>query len=112
MPYKYPGGSYKTSNIQNFPGMSYTLTLTLLRARWVSTLTNTSPSTGSPDMAASLVQLLPGGLRSIHWHDTAEWAYVLNGTCRYEAESSLSSPVIFEDMQSCEQHRARAQLTP
>ena len=45
-------------------------------------------------MSASLIQLVPGGLRSTHWHDTAEWAFVLNGTCRYEADTSLGRPVM------------------
>lgn len=52
----YPGGTYKYSNIQNFPG--------------------------SPGMSASLIALVPGGLRELHWHNATEWAIVLKGTCR------------------------------
>ncbi|CAL8464787.1 g4322 [Coccomyxa elongata] len=52
----FPGGTYKYSNIANFPG--------------------------SPAISASLVTLVPGGLRELHWHNASEWAYVLNGTCR------------------------------
>ena len=38
-PYQYPGGTYKISNIQNFPGTLYSLLTTFHNARWVSTLT-------------------------------------------------------------------------
>ena len=33
-------------------------------------------------MSASLVELDVGGIRGLHWHTEAEWAYVLSGTCR------------------------------
>ncbi|KAK9917475.1 hypothetical protein WJX75_004774 [Coccomyxa subellipsoidea] len=55
-PITYPGGTYKYSNIENFPG--------------------------SPGISAALISLLPGGLRELHWHNTTEWAIVLSGTCR------------------------------
>jgi oxalate decarboxylase/phosphoglucose isomerase-like protein (cupin superfamily) len=32
-------------------------------------------------MAGALMELRPGGVREPHWHDAAEWAYVINGTC-------------------------------
>ena len=51
-----PGGTFKYSNIKNFPG--------------------------SDTMSASLIRLEEGGIRGLHWHDEAEWAYVLSGTCR------------------------------
>ena len=52
----FPGGTFKYSNIKNFPG--------------------------SDTMSASLIRLEEGGIRGLHWHDEAEWAYVLSGTCR------------------------------
>ncbi|BDA49975.1 Oxalate decarboxylase OxdD [Coccomyxa sp. Obi] len=55
-PIKFPGGTYKYSNIQNFPG--------------------------SAKMSGTLITLYPGGLRELHWHTEIEWAIVLNGTCR------------------------------
>ncbi len=61
----FPGGTYKYSNIANFPG--------------------------SPAISASLVTLVPGGLRELHWHNASEWAYVLNGTCRL-VDSTKSCP--------------------
>lgn len=56
-PMNFPGGYYKYSNIQNFPG--------------------------SAKMSGNLITLYPGGLRELHWHTEIEWAIVLNGTCRY-----------------------------
>lgn len=53
---EFPGGTFKTSNIDNFPGSNV--------------------------MSASLVSLEVGGIRGLHWHNEAEWAYVLSGTCR------------------------------
>jgi oxalate decarboxylase len=53
---KFPGGTFKYSNIQNFPGSS--------------------------NMSATIVSLYPGGVRELHWHNEVEWAMVLNGTCR------------------------------
>lgn len=55
-PVPYPGGLYKCSNILTFPGSS--------------------------QMSAALIELFPGGLRELHWHNEVEWAFVLNGTCR------------------------------
>ena len=28
------------------------------------------------------MQLAPGALRELHWHEFAEWAFVTYGTCR------------------------------
>ena len=53
---KFSGGSFKYSNIMNFPG--------------------------SHSMSASLIELDVGGIRGLHWHTEAEWAFVLSGTCR------------------------------
>ena len=52
----FSGGTFKYSNITNFPG--------------------------APAMSATLINLTVGGIRGIHWHNEAEWAYVLAGTCR------------------------------
>ncbi|CAL5229795.1 g13188 [Coccomyxa viridis] len=52
----FSGGTFKYSNITSFPG--------------------------APAMSATLINLTVGGIRGIHWHDEAEWAYVLSGTCR------------------------------
>jgi oxalate decarboxylase len=32
-------------------------------------------------IAGALFELRAGGVREPHWHDAAEWAYVINGTC-------------------------------
>ncbi len=53
---KFPGGAFKYSNIQNFPG--------------------------SNTISAVLVSLDVGGIRGLHWHNEAEWAYIVSGTCR------------------------------
>ena len=37
----------------------------------------------SQKLAGALMQLVPGGLRELHWHsNAAEWAYVIKGQCR------------------------------
>lgn len=37
----------------------------------------------SEKLAGVLMQLVPGGLRELHWHaNAAEWAYVITGQCR------------------------------
>lgn len=37
----------------------------------------------SQKLAGVLMQLVPGGLRELHWHaNAAEWAYVISGQCR------------------------------
>jgi oxalate decarboxylase len=59
---KFPGGTYKFSNVKNFPASS--------------------------KMSATLITLYPGGLRELHWHEEVEWAFVLNGTCRCSFTSS------------------------
>ncbi|CAK0784366.1 hypothetical protein CVIRNUC_007570 [Coccomyxa viridis] len=53
---KFSGGSFKYSNTKNFPG--------------------------SHSMSASLIKLDVGGIRGLHWHTEAEWAFVLSGVCR------------------------------
>lgn len=52
---------------QEFPGGRY-------KASTNATLTATT-------IAGALIELKPGGLRELHWHDAAEWAYVISGTC-------------------------------
>ncbi|KAF8069382.1 oxdD [Scenedesmus sp. PABB004] len=44
------------------------------KASTAATLTATT-------MAGAVFELKPGGLRELHWHDAAEWAMVLDGTC-------------------------------
>ena len=34
-------------------------------------------------MAGVNMRLKPGGIREMHWHKEAEWAYVLAGGCPY-----------------------------
>jgi oxalate decarboxylase len=37
----------------------------------------------SEKLAGVLMQLVPGGLRELHWHaNAAEWAYIIKGQCR------------------------------
>jgi oxalate decarboxylase len=52
---------------QDFPGGRY-------KASTNSTLTATT-------IAGSLFDLKPGGVRELHWHNAAEWAMVIKGTC-------------------------------
>jgi oxalate decarboxylase/phosphoglucose isomerase-like protein (cupin superfamily) len=35
-------------------------------------------------MAGVDMRLEPGGYRELHWHIAAEWALVLNGSCRIQ----------------------------
>ncbi|KAL1740052.1 RmlC-like cupin domain-containing protein, partial [Schizophyllum fasciatum] len=37
------------------------------------------------EMAGVNMRLLPGAVRELHWHKTAEWAYVLKGTTQVSA---------------------------
>ncbi len=37
---------------------------------------------GSSTVSAALINLEVGGIRGLHWHNEAEWAYVLSGSCR------------------------------
>jgi oxalate decarboxylase len=54
---EYPGGWAKEANVHNFPA--------------------------SVNFAGVLMHLEAGGLRELHWHaNAAEWAYVIDGTCR------------------------------
>src|SRR5882672_11964780 len=34
------------------------------------------------DIAGAHLYLNPGGVREMHWHDSAEWAYILAGHCQ------------------------------
>jgi len=53
----YPGGWAKEATVAEFPV--------------------------SDKLAGVLMQLVPGGLRELHWHaNAAEWAYVIDGHCR------------------------------
>lgn len=36
-------------------------------------------------LAGVNMRLKPGGIRELHWHKEAEWAYMLNGKCRVTA---------------------------
>ena len=56
-------GTYKSSNLQNFPG--------------------------SASVSGALITLHPGGLREQHWHSPNEWATVLNGTCRWAGPAAV-----------------------
>lgn len=62
---EFPGGTYKSSNTRNFPA--------------------------SYSMSASLIYLVPGGMREPHWHAPNEWAFVINGTCRCYLSQCLPS---------------------
>uniref|UniRef100_A0A383W7J2 Cupin type-1 domain-containing protein n=1 Tax=Tetradesmus obliquus TaxID=3088 RepID=A0A383W7J2_TETOB len=42
----------------------------------------TNSSMSATSMAGALFELKPGGVRELHWHNAAEWAIVLRGTCR------------------------------
>lgn len=55
---------------QEFPGGRY-------KASTNATLTGST-------IAGALFQLKPGGVRELHWHDVAEWAMVIKGTCRWD----------------------------
>jgi oxalate decarboxylase len=39
----------------------------------------------SPTLAGVNMRLKPGGIRELHWHKEAEWAYMLAGRCRITA---------------------------
>lgn len=52
---------------QEFPGGRY-------KASTSKTLTATT-------IAGALTELKAGGVREAHWHDAAEWALVISGTC-------------------------------
>jgi len=52
---------------QTFPGGQY-------KASTNSTLRATT-------IAGALFRLKAGGVRELHWHDVAEWAMVIDGTC-------------------------------
>lgn len=32
-------------------------------------------------ITGNLIQLKAGGMRELHWHNFAEWAMVIDGTC-------------------------------
>ena len=36
----------------------------------------------STEIAGVNMRLTPGGIRELHWHKEAEWAYVIAGSCR------------------------------
>ena len=39
----------------------------------------------SKEMAGVQMRLIKGGVREMHWHVSAEWAYMIYGTCRITA---------------------------
>src|ERR1700753_938551 len=36
----------------------------------------------STEISGVNMRLTPGGIRELHWHKEAEWAYVIAGSCR------------------------------
>jgi oxalate decarboxylase len=56
-PVTYDGGHFREASVVEFPA--------------------------SENIAGVLVDLVPGGVRELHWHaNAAEWAYVISGRCR------------------------------
>jgi oxalate decarboxylase/phosphoglucose isomerase-like protein (cupin superfamily) len=43
---------------------------------------STNATLTATTIAGNLVQLKAGGLRELHWHDVAEWAFVIEGACQ------------------------------
>lgn len=48
----------------------------------------------SKDIAGVNMRLGPGGIREMHWHQQAEWAIVLDGTCRITTLDELGRPSV------------------
>ncbi|MBE7210678.1 MAG: cupin domain-containing protein [Gluconacetobacter diazotrophicus] len=48
----------------------------------------------SADIAGVNMRLAPGGVRELHWHQQAEWAIMLTGTCRITTLDSQGRPSI------------------
>ena len=94
-PMEFPGGTYKYSNIDNFPGKMFmtkcasnnVIRTTYNPAAFLTELLHAYA--GSDTMSATLFEIYPGGVREMHWHDVVEWAYVIKGTCRSDV---LASP--------------------
>jgi len=42
------------------------------------------------DVAGVNMRLTPGGVRELHWHKSAEWAYMIKGRARITAVAVLS----------------------
>jgi oxalate decarboxylase len=42
---------------------------------------STNATLTASNIAGNLVQLKPGGMRELHWHNAAEWAVVIDGAC-------------------------------
>jgi Cupin len=40
------------------------------------------------------MRLTPGGIRELHWHKEAEWAYVIAGSCRISILDEEGRPFI------------------
>jgi len=72
-------------------------------AKWPFTLSHNRLQTGgwarqentdvmpiATSMAGVNMRLEPGAVRELHWHDTAEWAYVISGSVRISAVNTDS----------------------
>ncbi|MCY1136650.1 cupin domain-containing protein [Actinoplanes sp. Pm04-4] len=53
----------------------------------------------SDEIAGVNMYLEPGGIRELHWHQTAEWAYMSRGRCRITTLSREGLPSV-EDVES------------
>lgn len=70
-PIKSPGGSVRIVDSSNFPV--------------------------SEEIAAALVEILPGGMRELHWHpNNDEWQYVLSGAGRMTAFAANGTARTFD----------------
>lgn len=48
----------------------------------------------STEVAGVNMRLSAGGIRELHWHQQAEWAFVTNGTCRVTVLDAQSRPQV------------------
>jgi oxalate decarboxylase len=48
----------------------------------------------STEMAGAHLFLNPGGSREMHWHNSAEWAYVVDGNCQITVVDARGNPEI------------------
>lgn len=60
----------------------------LLTGGWSREVTNRELPTAK-DLAGVNMRLDPGGIRELHWHKEAEWAYMLAGSARITAVDEL-----------------------
>lgn len=52
----------------------------------------------STTMAGVEMYLIPGGIRELHWHVEAEWAYVINGSARITAVDPVGGKSFVNDV--------------